>query len=396
MNRSKNSRYGYVVVLSGFIAVLGSLGFARFGYSMILPGMKDGLGLAYTQMGLMESGNFSGYMFFAVLGGMLASRYGPRVVIASSLGLTGASMLLTGFVESYPQALMLRSLTGVGSAGSNVPAAMLPAAWFSARRRGLAAGLITSGNGAGLIATGFLVPKLNVVFGVEGWRYSWLILGMTTICFAAFCGLAVRNPPEKKTRSNEPTRTLEWNLIRTPLIWKMGLVYLMFGLSYVIYVTFFGAYLVNEVSLSPLRVGSLWALVGFLSLASGPLWGHVSDKAGRGYGLAMVYFIHSLSFFLFSRGGIMVALNASAILFGLTAWSVPSIMAAYSGDRFGSKAAFSVFGFLTLFFGVGQALGPSAAGYIADRAQTFTSAFLLSSTAAALGGLLSLKMLRKS
>ncbi len=91
----------------------------------------------------------------------------------------------------------------------------------------------------------------------------------------------------------------------------------------------------------------------------------------------------------------MKSIYLSTILFGLTAWSIPSIIAAYSGDRFGPKAAFSVLGFLTLFFGVGQAIGPSTAGYLADLTQTFTSAFLLSSSTAAIGGFLSLKILRK-
>jgi MFS family permease len=92
----------------------------------------------------------------------------------------------------------------------------------------------------------------------------------------------------------------------------------------------------------------------------------------------------------------MAALYTSAILFGLTAWSTPSIVAALSADHFGPKAAFSALGFLTLIFGFGQALGPSAAGYLADLTKTFASVFLLSSSVAALGGFLSIKILGKS
>lgn len=383
----------YIIILSGLVAVLGSLGFARFGYSMILPGMKDGLSLTYTQMGFLESGNFSGYMVFAIIGSILASGYGPRIVVTSSLGLVGSSMLLTSFSESFHQALILRSLTGIGSGGANVPAMMLPAAWFSAKKRGLAAGIIASGSGLGLIFTGFLVPKLDTIFGAEGWRYSWLILGAATLIFALFCGAVIRNSPNYPSAKHN--KVIEWRVIYNPLIWKVGLIYFMFGLSYIIYVTFFGAYLVNEVHLSPQKAGSLWALLGGLSVASGPLWGHISDRVGRGYSLATIYFIQTISFLLFSHGMMLKSIYLSTILFGLTAWSIPSIIAAYSGDRFGPKAAFSVLGFLTLFFGVGQAIGPSTAGYLADLTQTFTSAFLLSSSTAAIGGFLSLKILRK-
>jgi len=363
---------------------------------MILPGMKDGLSLTYTQMGFMASGNLIGYMISAIIGGVLAARYGPRAVIASSLLLVGMSMLLTSLVENFPQALLLRSLAGLGSGGANVPAMMLPAAWISSKSRGLASGVIAAGSGVGLIATGFLVPRLDETFGIEGWRYSWLVLGVMTLIFALFCVTAIRNVPSKEPLAKS-VRTIGWKLSKIDtLLWKMGVIYSMFGFSYVIYATFFGAYLVKEVGLTTESSGLMWALVGGLSIASGPLWGHMSDRFGRRCILATVYFVHSLSFFLFASGGGMAALYTSAILFGLTAWSTPSIVAALSADHFGPKAAFSALGLLTLIFGFGQALGPSAAGYLADLTKTFASVFLLSSSVAALGGFLSIKILGKS
>ena len=396
MQQSKKAIPAYLIVFSGLLAVLGSLGFARFGYSMILPGMKESLMLSYTQMGLMASGNFFGYMVFAFLGGILASKYGPRIVIASSLSLVGTAMLLTGIVENFPQALILRSLTGVGSGGANISAIMLPAAWFSFKRRGLASGIIASGSSVGLIATGFLVPTLTDTYGIQGWRYSWFIMGAMTILFALFCGIMIRNPLTETEPTCKSTVALGWKRVgRDPLLWKIGLVYFMFGLSYVIYITFFGAYLVKEVGLDAQSAGALWALVGGLSFMSGPLFGHVSDRIGRGNSLALVYLIQSLSMFMFAQKGEGEIIYASVILFGTTAWSIPSIVAAYSGDHFGPKLAFSVLGFVTLFFGVGQAIGPFTAGYFADITGSFTSAFLLSAAASALGCFLSLKMLKK-
>jgi MFS family permease len=385
----------YFVVVSGLLAVLGSLGFARFGYSMILPGMKDSLALNYTEMGVMASGNFCGYMIFAVIAGVLASRYGPRIVMSASVALVGISMLLTCFIQTYSQALVLISLAGVGCGGANVPAMMLPAVWLPSRRRGLASGIICCGSSIGLIVTGFLVPRLNEIFGGDGWRYSWLTLGVIALIFALFCAVSVRNSVAQVTSAGKNARTFVWRVVsRDSLLWKIGLIYSMFGFSYVVYVTFFGSYLIKEVGFTAESAGVLWALVGVISLVSGPLWGHVSDRIGRRYALALVYFIQSVSFFLFAQKGTEV-LYASAVLFGATAWSIPSIVAAYSGDRFGPELSFSVLGFLTLCFGIGQAFGPSAAGFVADSTRTFTFTFFLSSFMAILGGLLSLKILSR-
>ncbi len=393
MNSSKKSFSGYLVVISGFLAALASVGFARFGYSMILPGMKDDLMLIYTQMGLIESSNFIGYLTFAIVGGFLASKYGPRKIITLSLMLAGISMLLTGFAQNFIQALILRGLTGIGSGGSNVPAMGLPTMWFSSKKRGLATGIITSGAGGGLVLTGFLVPKMNQLYGDASWRFSWIILGFLTIFFAFICWAGIRNPPIKESTINDQKRT-GWKIVSSDIfLWKAGFIYSFFGVSYIIYVTFFGAYLINEIGIDPHITGALWALVGGLSLAGGALWGHVSDRIGRGNGIAIVYFIQSLSILLIVFGEMREFLYASVILFGMTAWSIASIFAAYSGDHFGSKLAFSAFGFLTLLFGIGQAIGPSIAGYIADTTKTFVPAFLLSSALAAIAGLLTLKIL---
>ena len=84
--------------------------------------------------------------------------------------------------------------------------------------------------------------------------------------------------------------------------------------------------------------------------------------------------------------------TVSAIIFGLTAWSIPSIVAAASGDYMGSRLAPAALGFVTLFFGLGQAAGPSVAGTIADMTGSFGPAFLAAAGVAFLGGVGSLLM----
>jgi MFS family permease len=80
----------------------------------------------------------------------------------------------------------------------------------------------------------------------------------------------------------------------------------------------------------------------------------------------------------------------SAIIFGLTAWSIPTIMAATAGDYVGPRLAPAGLGFITLFFGIGQALGPWIGGYVADVTKTFMWSFLLALAISFLGALLSL------
>ena len=81
--------YGWVVIFSGLLVTIGAHGFGRMSYTLILPAMRDGLHFNYTQLGLLGTGNFIGYLLMAIIGGFLAARFGTRVVIALALLLMG-------------------------------------------------------------------------------------------------------------------------------------------------------------------------------------------------------------------------------------------------------------------------------------------------------------------
>ena len=383
-------------MLAGMFAAIGAHGFSRFAYTVILPSMKEGLKLTYTQMGFLGTGNFAGYLFFATVGGFLAARYGSRVVIALSLLLISISMILTGISQYFEFALLLRILTGVGNGGAYVPAMALGSTWFAAKRRGLATGVVAAGIGVGTLLSGIVVPQILLAYGLEGWRVSWFLLGSAVFAIAVLNYVFVRDRPEQKglkpvgaeigassTGAKPPAsgrpEALKWGLVyRAREVWQLGLVYFMYGFSYIIYATFFAAYLTREGGLTSIEAGGLWAIVGALSILSGPISGSLSDLLGRKYGSAIVYLILATSYLIFALVKTSPAFYLSAVLFGVIAWGIPTIMAAFAGDYVGPRLAPAGLGFITLFFGIGQALGPAVGGYIADATGSFTQAFLLS------------------
>jgi MFS family permease len=170
----------------------------------------------------------------------------------------------------------------------------------------------------------------------------------------------------------------------------MGLTYVAFGFSYIIYITFFFKHLITEGGYTRESAGNLFMLVGWLSLFCGVIWGTVSDRLGRRYALVIVYLIQAAAFSLFALWPEPPGFLLSSVLFGLTAWSIPAIMAAACGDVLGAKMAPAALGFITLFFGIGQAVGPSVAGAIADATGTFNPAFLLAGIVALFGAVGSL------
>ena len=433
--QSQGLHYGWVILFMSVVTVLGCLGFARFGYTMILPHMKDGLGLTKTQAGNLATGNFVGYLVLAIVGGFLAARYGPRVVISLSMLLIGVAMLLTGLAPNFQMALLWRTLTGVGSGGSNVPVMGLVSAWFGTKRRGLAAGIAAGGSSVGLAITGPLIPRIIDAYGADGWRYSWYYLGAMTVIIAILCFVLLRNRPEEKGLmaiglegspspppqdrpfgkaqdrpfgkaqdrpfggAQDRASSLQWGLVyKSGAVWHLALIYIMFGFSYIIYATFFADYLTGEAGFTKEAAGRLWMLVGLISFVSGFIWGTVSDVIGRKYGLALVYSLQGFCFLIFGLWKATPGYYLSALLFALTAWSIPAIMAATSGDYLGPRLAPAALGFVTVFFGTGQAIGPTLAGYIGDVTGSYTWAFIIAGLAAFVGagGALSLRPPREA
>jgi MFS family permease len=356
--------------------------------------MKEALSLTYAQMGWIGTGNFVGYLTFSLLGGYLATRLSPRLVISASLLLVAACLILTGLSHSFEFALTMRTLTGIGSAGSNVPIMALASAWFASKRRGMATGVLVSGSSVALLLLGPLIPCILEAFPDGGWRICWYILGSLTLAIGGLNYFVLRNRPEEKnllpigstlSPPSSPS-SFSWSRVyASRRLWHLAGIFFTFGFSYIIYMQFFSTYLINEARISAEKAGSYLMLLGILSIFCGPFWGTVSDFIGRKYGLALVFLTQGTSYLVFGLIKSSPGYLISTILFGLTAWSVPSIISAAVGDSIGARMAPAALGFTILIMGIGQALAPPVAGKIADLTGSFTPAFILSAVVAFTG-----------
>jgi MFS family permease len=393
--------YGIIVLALIVLSVFSSLGLARFGYTSILPAMQEGLGLSNTQTGELQTLNLIGYLLTVVFAGMLAARYGPRIVISVSLLVVSLSMILTGLVPGFGAACISRFFAGIGGAGGNVPAMGLVSAWFGTRRRGLASGIGVSGSSLGLIVTGPLIPAIQNVYGPDGWRVGWYVIGVLGLAAFALCALFLRNRPGEKglqplgdsenetaQRSTENiSAALNWGLVyKSRMLWQLAAIYFAFGFAYIIYATFFVRHLVKEGAFTPAGAGSLWMKVGIVSLVSGFIWGSISDRFGRRIALLCVFTLQGISFAVFGLSHDLTAIYFSSVLFALTAWSIPALMAALAGDAFGPRLAPAALGLMTIIFGIGQAMGPYVAGMLADATQSFSPAFVIAGAVSLLLG----------
>jgi MFS family permease len=404
---SPRVHYAWTIAATGTLCVFAGLGLGRFALGMLLPSMAASLSFGYSQVGWVGTGNFVGYLAAVLVCGPLSARLGPRRLVVAALLLMAATMGLIARAHAFAPILILYTLTGFGSGAVNVPVMGLVARWFASAIRGRASGFVVIGSGFAIILSGWLIPFVNGRVGAEGWRTSWALLAAAILGVAAVAAALLRDRPEDvgltvlgRTHpvpaAEEPRpATPPFSSFRSPAVWRLGVIYWLFGFTYVIYVTFFVTSLVKERGFSEAIAGSFWSVIGLLSLFSGPVFGTLSDRLGRRAGLAVVFSLQAIAYLLVALPLPPAALYVSIFAFGVVAWSIPSIMLAAVSDQVGPEHALSAFGFITFIFGLGQIAGPAVAGALAERSGSFRSSFGMAAALAALAILLSTRLRRR-
>ncbi len=396
----KPLHYGWIIVFTGVAVLFACIGLGRFAIGMLLPSMGLSLNLNYSQMGFIGTGNFMGYMASVLFSGMVAARLGARNTIFMGLLLVGITMALISQTMTFFQVLLLYTITGMGTGLANMPLMGLISHWFLKSTRGRAAGTMLSGNGLAIVFAGVFVPWINGAAGSGGWRIAWISMGLISLVVAAAALVLLRNDPAQKGLDplGENTgsqvvkdgtgRRVSGKASQGTMVY-LGCIYLCFGATYSVYVTFIVTALVNDHGFGEGAAGSFWAVVGALSIFSGPLFGGLSDRIGRRNGLMIAYLLFVLAYTLAAAPLPELFLYASIILFGLIVWSIPTIMSAAVGDYMGPAQAVRALGFITLFFGAGQIAGPAMAGFLADVTGSFSAGFWLCAGLTGLAAILS-------
>ena len=387
--RLGNVHYAWIVAMTGSVAMFCGLGLGRFAFGMLLPSMSSSLGLNYTQSGLLGFTNLIGYLVAVLLSPLVLPRLGTRNTATASLLLIAVSMLGMAFTTGFPALCALYVLTGIGSGGVVLPMMSVMSHWFFPSHRGLALGLVMAGPGFGIILSGFVVPKLVPLLGLLSWQTGWLIFAVINVVVALLTFTLIRNHPDDvrqdpfgriPTSPVKNKKKLERSNIK--LLAHLGIIFAIYGATYMVYVTFIVTSMVGAYQLSEATAGGIWAWIGLLSMFSGMLFGWISDHIGRRLGLALAFFFLAIAYLLVGLTDWQLGLYLSIALFGIVVWSVPVIMAASAGDYFGAAAAASALAALTFAFSGGQALGPVLAGYLAEITGDFSISYLLSGIAA--------------
>src|SRR5215468_9009866 len=159
----------FLVIATAWLFDSMDLGMMTF----VLGSIKEEFALSTASAGLLGSASFLGMMIGAAASGLLADRFGRRLVFQSSMVLWGAGSLLCATANDVNTLMLYRVLLGIGM-GMEFPIgqAML-AEIMPARHRGRYVALLEGFWPLGFICAGLLAYLL---LPIAGWRGMFIAL----------------------------------------------------------------------------------------------------------------------------------------------------------------------------------------------------------------------------
>lgn len=195
------------------------------------------------------------------------------------------------------------------------------------------------------------------------------------IAFGVSAGLKHKNPHHKQEHKAKESY---FTILKDKRFIQIGGLYFCFGVTYVVYFTFFVLASMDKWHITSNLSASFWILLGFLSMLSGPLFGIISDMFGRLHAISLAFLTQCIANLILTLDAPVHFLWVSAGLFGLSVWAIPSIMAVFTAETFGMEKTAEIFSKITLIFALGQIIGPIGAGFLTDLSGSFSYAFALS------------------
>jgi ACS family glucarate transporter-like MFS transporter len=371
-------------------------------------------GLGNQHLGWIFSAFLIGYAGFQVPAGWLASRFGPRLVIALGVVWWGVATALTTVIPpGISQAVLLligiRFALGAGEAVIYPAANQFVARWVPEQERGFINGLIFAGVGAG----SGLTPLLLAWFiQHHGWRSAfWFSAIIGVVAGVIWWYFARDTPEEDPTVSPSELKIIREGIAEeaagadagsAPAIsWSAilhrrdlpALIVTYFGFGYTAWIFFSWFFIyMAQVRGFNLKSSAAFSMLPFLSMTVGCLaGGALSDRLTRAYGLrvgrcglaSVAYLFTAVFLVLGSRvqspqlAGVILAGGAGALYVSQSSfWSVSADIAGRSSGVFSSM--------VNMGAQIGGAVTASLTPWVAQRFG-WTTSFAIAAALAVVG-----------
>jgi MFS family permease len=352
------------------------------------PLMQDQLNLSTTQLGVLLSAFYYGYVPCMPATGWLAERYGAKLVLGLGVALWSLATMTTGFANGFAAVLVLRILLGVGESVAFPCASKILANAVEVSRLGVANGFLSFGYllgpAVGTLAGGYLMA-------IFGWRPVFIVFGALSLVWLLPWSRAVIGTPVQGGALADPPPFRV--ILRTRALWGASLGHFASNYTYYFIISWLPFYLVKVRGYS---IGSMAAIASWaylLNALSALGMGWAADRWIRGgqsatavyksiMGLTHVAAIGCMAgMVLLPQTGCVISLFVFEVVSGCSypgLFAIPQIIA-------GPQAAGRWVGIQNAAGNVAGLVAPAITGILVDRTGLFDVAFGLAAAVNLLG-----------
>ena len=361
------SRRAWVVVWATFVCLA-----VIFGVSYSFAAFFESFAKEFAAQRADVSWIFGlcGLVYF-VLGagsGMLADRWGPRMVCMTGMVFIAMGLFLTSLAQSLATVyLSYGLLVGLGIAFVYTPSIACVQPWFN-KRRGLASGIASAGVGAGTlilpVVVSYLLTEIN-------WREALQMMSAGVLLIGLTAGFLLKRAPNLSgnTSGQLPGLTLSATLKTPSFKWLYMGTLLGAPVMFVPFAHISAA--ARDAGVPDAQAVGLVGLIGIGSLVGRFAIGWLADRMGRIKTLMLMQGLMGLSYLVWAGAQDPWMFAVFALWFGLSYGSIVSLLPAICMDLFGGRAVSAIIGTLYTGAALGNLLGPVLAGQVFDMTQSY-------------------------
>jgi MFS family permease len=386
----KNIYYGWWLLIA--LVIVGSIGpMTRYGVPALFPELSSDLGWSRSLIGTAQSVSLWVYSFISILTGLMIDRVGGRKTIFFGGIICLIGWILLSTMHSVWQLFLYYGcVMGIAISFTHLVCVQSVSRKWFVKRGGLAGGIVGS---AFAIGTSVFSPLLTSLAADYGWRNVSMVAAFASgipIMLLAF--FVIRNTPESMGLHPDGVLLVEsvkpivksdgrWNIRKALGTNQFWLLFFSYSLTGIVYNGILGHIVIWGTDL-----GSTAAAAGiFVTLFNGPsvaariFGGMMGDRHGKHriliIGTAMSLGVMILGFLGVSSS---VLLAIFAVVIGIAAGFGNTLFAPYLGDLYGRENVGSLFGILTLGWGLIGGVGPLLWGWIYEWTGSYKVALLIS------------------
>lgn len=368
--------------ISGLCACLIGIGLARFAYTPLIPALILHRWFAPAAADYLGAANLAGYLAGALAGRAMARAGGTNQVLRAMMLLATAAFFACAWPLSFLWYFVWRFASGLAGGALMVLAAPHVLAEVAPARRGLAGGIIFTGVGLGIAASGTLVPLL-LRFGL---LWTWIGLGAISLILSL---IGWGGWPATRRGEGRTVQTSGSGATATLPVKALYLEYGLNAVGLVPHMVFLVDFVARGLGRGLAAGAAYWVIFGLGALVGPLAAGAIGDRIGFRAGLRLSFLVQAGAVAVLAVAPTAVGLGISCFIVGAF---VPGIVPVtlgrihdlLPGDTEGQKAAWS---YATTAFALGQAAAAYGFSYLFAQGAAYGILFALAAAAllAALG-----------